>query len=41
MCQGIQADEERRRREGDIDDPFTRRKTKPKLGFAGKVCFIN
>ncbi|XP_023324636.1 RNA polymerase-associated protein RTF1 homolog [Eurytemora carolleeae] len=33
---GIQADEERRRREGDIDDPFTRRKTKPKLGFAGK-----
>jgi len=30
---GIQADELKRKIEGEIDDPFTRRKTKPKLGI--------
>jgi len=33
---GIQADEEKRRREGEVDDPFTRRKTRPKLGIGSK-----
>ena len=33
--QGIQADELKRKIEGAVDDPFTRRKTKPKLSTGG------
>jgi len=35
--QGIWADEKRRRDEGQVDDPFTRRKTRPKLSDGKKA----
>jgi hypothetical protein len=40
VVQGINEDVKRKLAEGEVSDPFTRRKTKPVLSTGGKVRLI-